>query len=271
VPSPTLSEVPLVLVGTIIANDTINVRAEPSTSAAVLTTLRPGAVVRVLNFNADRTWVSVVLSDNRVGWVAAFLIRVEERPITESPFQRLPAVGRSQQQATPEALIQVGTALFDSVTILSAPNADAPIIGQMSRGDQLRVLLVEGEFASVVLPDNRIGFVDVIGLEVRTRRAADAQEIPAPGLTVVPPTPTVRPTNTPRPTATPTVTPSPTLTPTLPAPTVAAAAPPEQPTADGGPRWQSQFFGVLAAIGLILVGNLYYLLRAILHRRKRPV
>lgn len=269
-PSATPSEVPLVLVGTIVANDTINVRAEPNTTAQVLTTLRPGAVIRVLNFNEDRSWVSVVLPDNRIGWVAAFLIRVEERPITDSPFQRLPATYRRQQQATPEALIQVGTAVFNTVNILNAPASDAEVIGQMQRGDQLRVLVVQGEYASVVLPDNRIGFVDVIALEVRTRQAADAQEIPAPGLTVVPPTPTVRPTNTPRPTATPTSTPTLTPTPTPIAPTVAAAAPPEQPTVNGGARWQSQFFGVMAAIALILVGNVYYLLRAILYRRRRP-
>jgi hypothetical protein len=268
--SPTPSEVPLVLVGTIVANDTINVRANPNTTAQVLTTLRPGTVIRVLNFNEDRTWVSVVLPDNRIGWVAAFLIRVEERPITDTPFQRLPATYRSQQQATPEALIQVGTVVFNSVNILNAPASNAEVIGQMQRGDQLRVLVVEGEYASVVLPDNRIGFVDVIALEVRTRQAADAQEIPAPGLTVVPPTPTVRPTNTPRPTATPTSTPTLTPTPTPIAPTVAAAAPPEQPTVDGGARWQSQFFGVMAAIALILVGNIYYLLRAILYRRRQP-
>ncbi|MFQ3647101.1 MAG: SH3 domain-containing protein [Anaerolinea sp.] len=266
--SATPSEVPLVLVGTITANDAINVRAEPSTTAPVLTTLRPGAVIRVLNFNEDRTWVSVVLPDNRIGWVAAFLIRVEERPITDTPFQRLPATYRRPQQATPEAIIQVGTAVFNTVNILNAPASDAEVIGQMQRGDQLRVLVVEGEYASVVLPDNRIGFVDVIALEVRTRQAADAQEIPAPGLTVIPPTPTVRPTNTPRPTRTPTSTPTLTPTPTPIAPTVAAAAPPEQPTVDGGARWQSQFFGVMAAIALILVGNIYYLLRAILYRRR---
>ncbi|XWX02889.1 SH3 domain-containing protein [Aggregatilineales bacterium SYSU G02658] len=268
--SPTPSEVPLVLVGTIIANDTINVRAEPNTSAPVLTTLRPGTVIRALNFNEDRTWVSVVLPDNRIGWVAAFLIRVEERPITDTPFQRLPAVDRSQQQPTPEPLIQVGTVVFNTVDILDAPASDAEVIGQAQRGDQLRVLLVEGEYASVVLPDNRIGFVDVVALEVRTRQAADAQAIPAPGLTVVPPTPTTRPTNTPRPTSTPTSTPTLTPTPTPIAPVVAAAAPPEQATVDGGARWQSQFFGVMAAIALILVGNIYYLLRAILNRRRRP-
>ncbi len=269
-PSPTPLEVPLVLVGTIIANDTINVRAEPNTAAPVLTTLRPGTVIRALNFNEDRTWVSVVLPDNRIGWVAAFLIRVEERPVTDTPFQRLPAVDRSQQQATPEPLIQVGTVVFNTADILDAPASDAAVIGQAQRGDQLRVLLVEGEYASVVLPDNRIGFVDMIALEVRTRQAADAQAIPAPGLTVVPPTPTIRPTNTPRPTATPTSTPTLTPTPTPTAPLVAAAAPPEQATVDGGARWQSQFFGVTAAIALILVGNIYYLLRAILYRRKRP-
>lgn len=264
-PTPTLTSAPLVLVGTIVANDAINVRANPSTSAPVLTTLRPGTVVRVLAFNADQTWVSVALPDNRVGWVAAFLIRVEERPITDTPFQRLPAFELGDQQATPEALIQVGTALRNEVSILGAPSSDAAVIGQMARGDQLRVLVVEGAYASVVLPDGRIGFVEVDALEVRTRREADAQALPAPGLTVLPPTPTPSPTRTPTPT--PTLTPTPSPTPT--APTVALAVPPDQRATNGGERWQSQFFGVLAAFALILVGNLYYLLRAILYRRRR--
>jgi uncharacterized protein YgiM (DUF1202 family) len=289
----------MVLVGTIISDGNINVRANPSTNAAVLAVLNPGAVVRVLEVNADQTWVSVVLPDNQIGWVAAFLISVEEKPLTEVPqFQKVPAAREQAAQAGETVL--VGVAILDGpLEVLDAPNVSGNRIATIERGDELRVLVVDGEWVSVVLPDSRVGYIETFTLEISERPAAALASLVTAGVTIVPPTATPSPTATQTPTATATATltetPAPSATPTLtPAPTQTAAdtaagatpeatqevsAAAEQASAepaddlpvqvDGGPRWQAQTLGLRAAIALVVAGNVFYLIRGLTQRGRR--
>jgi uncharacterized protein YraI len=52
----------------------INVRAEPSTAAAVVATLASGESVTVTGRNAAADWLRIALPDEETGWVAAFLL-----------------------------------------------------------------------------------------------------------------------------------------------------------------------------------------------------
>ncbi|NLX11811.1 MAG: SH3 domain-containing protein [Chloroflexi bacterium] len=55
----------------------LRVRAEPSTSAAVVTTLDAGTPLTITARTADNAWVSVTLPDGEQGWVAASYLAYE--------------------------------------------------------------------------------------------------------------------------------------------------------------------------------------------------
>jgi uncharacterized protein YgiM (DUF1202 family) len=223
-PTFTPSPEPTILVGTIIAPGSINVRENPSSSAgtAVIANLRNGDVVRVLEVNADGSWVSVVLPDNRIGWVAGFLIQVEEKRASEfNPSPKIPAplheqrgenvVVYQQASATPEPKILVGIIIIEGpLDIYDAPDASGAVIAQANLNDVYRVLLIQGEWASLVLPDNRIGWIEVFTLDIAERPLSQFLATPTQGAQTAPTnTATPRPsntpsvTNTPRPSSTP--------------------------------------------------------------------
>ena len=215
VPTATRTTEPVVQVGTIIAEGAINVRAEASSNAQVITTLQNGDRVRVLNFNDDRTWVSVVLSDNRIGWVAEFLIEIEEVPESQAGFPKIPAFFKKYQQATPDAsTILVGTVILDGLLdVLDAPDGSGALIAQVASGDELRVLLIDGEWASIVLPENRIGYIETFTLDIVERPTSALDDVAAPGLVLIEPTATITPSPTLTPSITFTPSPSSTFTP----------------------------------------------------------
>ncbi len=74
---PTATELP-VITGVVDAQQTINVRAGPSTENAVVTTLEPGTEVRVLGRNSDGSWINIQLEDGTEGWVAEELLDIQE-------------------------------------------------------------------------------------------------------------------------------------------------------------------------------------------------
>lgn len=54
----------------------LNVRAEPSTQAAILQQLSEGAAVTIIEKSSNGQWLQIVLSNGKQGWVAAQYVRV---------------------------------------------------------------------------------------------------------------------------------------------------------------------------------------------------
>jgi uncharacterized protein YgiM (DUF1202 family) len=236
-PTFTPSPEPTILIGTIIAPGSINVRENPSSAAgtAVIANLRNGDVVRVLEVNADGSWVSVVLPDNRIGWVAGFLIQVEEKRASEfNPAPKIPAPLREkhalasdqrgeevvvyqQASATPEPKILVGIIIIEGpLDIYDAPDATGVVLAQANLNDVYRVLLIQGEWVSIILPDNRIGWIEVFTLDIAERPLSQFLATPTQSAQTAPSNTPVSATNTPRPSNTPvpaTNTPRPSNTP----------------------------------------------------------
>lgn len=109
-PTPTVSE--FVRVATVNADTNVNVRELPSTSAPVVAGLAPGQTVRVIGESPDFQWFNILLPDGRQGWIAAFLVDIEDVPADEAPplpptpvgkrFDALPrSLKPSQQDITP--------------------------------------------------------------------------------------------------------------------------------------------------------------------------
>ncbi len=306
--TPTPADDPLVLVGLITATGSINVRESASSVAGtpIIGTLASGTQVRVIGFNDAQDWVQVVLPDNRLGWVAANLISVEER--RQSEFTNPKVRPARFQQSTPEPRVLIGTVIIEGeLEVLERPEPSAPVIGAISAGQPVRVLLIDGDWTSVILPDNRVGWVETFLLEVEeitqsrfealslSSQAVDsATNTPVPNTSAPTNTPivatsTTRSTVTSQPLGVPSITTTAistntaTHTPTpVPATATFTATPqpeateeatvslaviePAPPTAQGGARWQSQNLGIMMALLLIVAGNIFYLLRHLFRR-----
>jgi len=185
--TPTPEPVVLVDVATVIADTTINVRNGPGTNFGPIAVLRPGARLRVVDFNEDGSWTRLLLPDGREGWVATFLLRIDQVPEDE----------------------------------LDLPQPVPP--GDSARGDSAR--------AHVKVNDTspRTALKRLDGL----RQTDDA---PADDATEEPEAMTEEP------------------------------AGPVSALAATQTRWQAMTLGLLIIIGLIVIGNGYYLLRHLLRR-----
>ncbi len=102
--SPTITPTATIVIAggitaTISATDTLRVRAEPSTDAAIIGRLRPGTVVTVLASNVDSTWWQIAFPDlDRRGWIAA------EFAQTDGDTSTLP-IALPTSTATPTATV----------------------------------------------------------------------------------------------------------------------------------------------------------------------
>lgn len=65
------------LFGVINANLNVNVRQMPSTRANVITVLEPGDRVEIIGENEYESWLKILLSGGREGWIASRLVRIE--------------------------------------------------------------------------------------------------------------------------------------------------------------------------------------------------
>jgi uncharacterized protein YgiM (DUF1202 family) len=228
-PSPTVSTIQ---VAQVIGTGSINVRESDNQNATVITTLQNGEFVRVIGLNADGSWVNIVLSDDRVGWVASFLVEVTEQPENTDIQFRKPLPESLKQQATPlpDEIVLVGEVITGSAQVLTLPNATGEVLLELNEGQFVRVLEIQGEWTGVLSADNQIGWVETFALDIREVGATELATLTAPEptagvITIAAPTATIRPgstavptqTNTPRPTNTAraTNTPRPSATPTL--------------------------------------------------------
>jgi uncharacterized protein YgiM (DUF1202 family) len=112
-PTPEATATPSALIGEIDANTTVNVRAEPSTSGAILTRLQPGTEIAVLGRSANGEWVQVQLPDGQTGWISADFVSIRANEtgavpgsrevvslLSDSSFAQAPA-----ESPTPEATL----------------------------------------------------------------------------------------------------------------------------------------------------------------------
>lgn len=248
-PQPTATATPaLIEVGTIIADGRVNVRSGPSSDFPTVAGLDPNSRVRVIGRSDDGEWVNVVLPNGGEGWLAIFLIDIEEIPDDEWDgaskdsffpvyFSRPPEVRQGDDSDT----VLVGrNASGITVTVYSDEDLTEELT-DIANGAEF-IVIEEGEPATqILLADGQIAFIEtrLIVINERPRDEVDFA-------------PTLTPTFTP----TVTLTPSPTLTvtPILPEITPAPFVNPET-------RSSSQVLGLLGAIVVIALGNIYWILR----------
>jgi uncharacterized protein YgiM (DUF1202 family) len=115
---PTPTEVPLVQVGTVNTGSAINVRGGAGTSFGVVTALNVDVQARIIGESVavdGELWYQIRLPDGTEGWVAGFLLDLDEVP--ENTLETAPEG---------DARLAPTYRTYSRVTMLTRAQADAP-------------------------------------------------------------------------------------------------------------------------------------------------
>ncbi|MGB7340686.1 MAG: SH3 domain-containing protein, partial [Phototrophicaceae bacterium] len=91
-------------------NSSVNVRADATTSSAIVEMLPGGTYLLVIQANADESWFEVELPGGGTGWIAEFLLCFEERGTITPTFTPSPTVTATLTPTvtlTPDAELEV--------------------------------------------------------------------------------------------------------------------------------------------------------------------
>ncbi len=132
--SPAPTEPEFVRVATVNSSTRVNVRGGPGTTFAVVGTLQPGERVRVLGEDDSREWFNILLPTGVEGWIAAFLVDIEDVPPDQAP--PLPA-GSSRDVPAPALLKRAPAAAPQAAQEATAEPETLPEAEQTAEATQV--------------------------------------------------------------------------------------------------------------------------------------
>jgi N-acetylmuramoyl-L-alanine amidase len=151
--------------------DTLNVRGGPGTSYDVIQQNVNGDRLPVLDKSGD--WVKVKLASGASGWVAGWLVAVEQP--SPAPASFLPSAGQSSG----------GTAVVSgsSVNVRGGPGTGYDVMAQANQGDRLTVLDKSGDWVKIKLSSGSAGWIAgwLVSIE-QPAPAKPAGDKPAPAV-----------------------------------------------------------------------------------------
>lgn len=131
--------------------DRLNLRAEPSLSAAVYTKLSIGAEAKFLQQQQD--WIQIEY-DNYTGWVAASYVVINE--ITKKPSSSEKA---TSSQAAVEIDPNTFTIAVDALNVRKKPDLTAKKLGTARKNEQYKVLSRSNNWVEIQFDDKQNGWV----------------------------------------------------------------------------------------------------------------
>jgi len=117
----------------------LNVRSGPSKSFTVIDQINPGTKYPLVEQEGD--WVKIQLHSNQTGWVANWLVTINETPPSGETLK-----------------VETVTVEADVLNVRSGPSTDHEIVGVLSQGEQVEVLSVESEWYKIKFADD-IGWI----------------------------------------------------------------------------------------------------------------
>ncbi|MEW6064732.1 MAG: SH3 domain-containing protein [Bacillota bacterium] len=121
----------------VVTADSLNVRSGPGTQHGIAGKVKKGDRLAVLSQSGD--WIKVQ-SGSTTGWVASWLVKVQNAPAA-------PVNTPSSPPAAGSGKVAVVTA--DSLNVRSGPGTQHGIAGQVKKGDRLTVLSQSGDWIKV--------------------------------------------------------------------------------------------------------------------------
>lgn len=177
--TPSVTPAQTIQVAIVTAAGGANVREEPNTNARILTRVGRNEVLRVISQSEDASWVNIALTDGRLGWISASLVRIEERQPETAPNSQAPqALGFAkrvnkvaQAQATPVRLLTGEIIVAGGIEALDTADASGEALATLEQGMVVRFLAFDdsGNWANIVLPDGRLAWVEPFALDIQER------------------------------------------------------------------------------------------------------
>ena len=137
----------------VITNDGVNLRANPDTSAKILTQLEKGKKVSVLDSEGD--WFKVSFND-ATGWVNDSFVVIREQ------------------------VISTGTVTGDVLNVRSKPDISSEVLTKLDKGAKVDIYERSGDWYRISIGNERFGWVNREFLSVRGETVSRGLEVEAP-------------------------------------------------------------------------------------------
>ncbi|WP_166511131.1 SH3 domain-containing protein [Desulfallas thermosapovorans] len=148
----------------VVKSNSVNVRNGPGTSHKVLNRVNTGTKLPVLKVSGD--WLKVQLPDGGTGWIAGWLVQVQQSAEQQAASQQTPAKGQSNNQTSGPSENQTGiakvkqaTVTGDIVNVRSGPGTSNDIVAKVNKGSKYTVDEVNGQWLKINLTDGKSGWI----------------------------------------------------------------------------------------------------------------
>ncbi len=142
--------------------DNVRLRVSPSTSSDIVATLKKGQVLYI--FGEKGRWKHATVHGGSTGWVAEWLIKVEEGEGSRASAPPLPAPppdfpSPEYKEPSPPSEELYAWIDEDRVNVRSGASTDRPVEFRLSRGIKVEVMGADGHWCRVKTPEGRVGWV----------------------------------------------------------------------------------------------------------------
>jgi uncharacterized protein YgiM (DUF1202 family) len=143
----------------VVTGNVVNVRAGPGTDQSRIAQLELGAQVRVLGANTEGTWYEILTPSGQRGWVSAEWVKARSEPADSAPTALASVASSGGVTLTPE--FGLGEVIANTLDLRAAPNAEAAIVGKLTRGQIVHVQEASADesFYRVLVPGGTGGWV----------------------------------------------------------------------------------------------------------------
>lgn len=156
----------------VVTGKTVNIRAGPGTSHAVVTKASQGSSFALLGNSGD--WYKVKLSSGQTGWVAGWLAKVQNTGQTSTGTKvntASPPASAGVSTGTTQTAVVTGTTL----NVRSGPGTSNGVVAQVKKGDRLDVITKSGDWLKVKVPSGKTGWVAGWLVKVESVKTTSAQ------------------------------------------------------------------------------------------------
>ncbi len=119
-----------------VTSSMVNLRSQPTTDSDLISTLTQGASLTLLEQQGD--WYKVKTSDGSEGWVAGWLINVEQAPVSAEAFV---------------------TILNPDTNVRSGPGTTYDIVGRVQAGERYAIVKKDDDWFQIKLANGSTGYI----------------------------------------------------------------------------------------------------------------